>query len=214
MKCEKCGKELPEGVQTCPDCNKKNGHLPMILVAVGGFVLAVIVGVVVGVLVRNADAKTMSDGAVTLGELRQEIQSASAELQEAKAGVADAEKQLSALELRIQEQEKKVKPLEDYYDYSLAPGTYRVGVDLNPGIYHFTYLWKTDEESWGDYIYVKYAGSEGTEETYGGISFDYRIGAENNGEQVSLKLDSGSTVYVEGDYGLWMPGQRLTISGQ
>lgn len=171
--------------------------IPVIITAAAGVVLAL----AVGISVRTIDGKTMTEGGAKLEDLRNELASVSAEL---KA----SESRLESVNAQIESQSKKIKPLENIYDASLAAGTYTVGTDLAPGIYHFTYKLKNSDDSWGDYIYVTYANSEGQDETLGGTKFDYRVEADSDGEQVAIKLDSGSKVVVEGNYGLWNPGKK------
>lgn len=214
VKCSECGKELSDKAHICPNCgapindgkpnadnNKPAGNnfrskLPLLLTAVAGIVLAVITGITV----RTIDGNTLTAGETKLASLRSDLSSVSSELSSAKS-------ELSKIEAQIESQRKKVEPLKDIYDASLAAGTYTVGTDLAPGIYHFTYTLKNPDDFWGDYLYVTYAGSDGTEETLGGTKFDFRVEAEDDGEQVAVKLDSGSKLSVTTEYGNWNPAQ-------
>lgn len=222
--CSECGKEISDKAASCPNCgaavsagysstpappvvvgyikkkkkSKKSGSkLPVILMAIAGIILAVISAVAV----RIIDGNTLITGDTKLSELRSELESVSAQLTSSKAELEKVRKQ-------VESQSKKIKPLSDIYDASLAAGTYTVGTDLEPGIYHFTYKLRDPDEDWGDYLYVINAGSDGAEETLGGTKFDYRIGAENDGEEISIKLDAGSKVTVTSEYGMWKPGKH------
>ena len=222
IQCSECGKEISEKAASCPNCGaavnaekptvsyvnksdrKSRSKLPVIIMAVAGIVLAVIAGVAV----RIIDGKTLMTGETKLSNLRSELASVSAELSSSKA-------ELSKIEAQIESQSKKIEPLKDIYDASLAAGTYTVGTDLAPGIYHFTYNLKDPDDTWGDYIYVTFANSEGAEETLGGTKFDFRTEADSDGEQVAIKLDAGSKITVESEYGLWNPGkQPLANTGE
>ena len=215
IQCSECGKEISDKAASCPNCGaavntenqtgsikKKSGKksqskLPVIIMAVAGVVLAVIAGV----SVRIIDGRTLMTGEIKLSELRSELASVSSELSSSKT-------ELSKIEAQIESQSKKIEPLKDIYDASLAAGTYTIGTDLAPGVYHFTYNLKEPDDTWGDYIYVTYADSKGANETLGGMKFDYRIEADSDGEQVSIKLDAGSKITVESGYGNWNPGKK------
>lgn len=213
--CSECGKEISDKASSCPNCGatvnitsipstkhkqkNKASKIPIILTAIGGIILAIIVGI----SVRIIDGQTLLTGETKLSTLRSELESVSLALSSSKA-------ELSKINAQIEKQNKKIEPLKDIYDFSLVAGKYTVGIDLEPGIYHFTYTLKDPNESWGDYLYITYADSNGTNETLGGTEFDYRIEAEDDGEQVSIKLDTGSTLFVETDYGNWNPGKKPT----
>lgn len=220
IKCPECSKEISDKAVNCPNCGaavntensisaavnksgneKVQGKLFPLSVGVAGVVLAI----VVGVSVRIIDGKTLSTGETKLSSLRSELSSVSSELTSAKS-------QLASINSQIESQSKKIKPLEDVYDVSLAAGTYTVGTDLAPGIYHFTYNLKDPDDDWGDYIYVIFADSEGKDETLGGTKFDYRTQADTDGEQVSIKLDAGSKITVTSEYGLWNPGEQTAAN--
>ncbi len=92
----------------------------------------------------------------------------------------------------------------------LPGGTYVIGEDFPEGKYNFTY--KTDmseEDYWGnDYFWITRAGSEGTEETLGGIKYDERFGgfeygAASNGKTSFANLKAGDTIVVDADEGSW-----------
>lgn len=219
IKCPECGREVSDKAVKCPECGTplaskqpdeydyfhmpprtaKPSKLPIILTAIAGIILAA----AVGISVRVIDGKTMMTGETKLAQLRSELASISSELNASKS-------QLDSIKAQIESQSKKIEPLKDIYDASLAAGTYTVGTDLAPGIYHFTYTLKNPDDDWGDYLYVTYAGSEGTEETLGGTKFDFRVEAEEDGEQVSIKLDQGSKLVVSAEYGNWYPGKQPT----
>ena len=219
IKCPECGKDVSDKADSClycgtpiankqldkyehfytPSFEEKSSKLPVIITAIVGIFIAV----AVGITVRVIDGKTMSTGETKLAEMRNELASVSSELRSSKT-------QLASIKSQIEAQNKKIEPPKDIYDVSLAAGTYTVGTDLAPGIYHFTYKLKNPDDDWGDYLYVTYAGSEGTEETLGGTKFDFRVEAEEDGEQVSVKLDSGSKLVVSTEYGNWCPGKAIT----
>ena len=220
IKCSECGKELSDKAKICPDCGapvsegiptidyikksrkKSQSNLPLLLMAVAGIALAVITGI----SVRIIDGNTLTTGETKLASLRSELTSVSSELSSSKS-------ELSKIKAQIESQSKKIEPLKDIYDASLAAGTYTVGTDLAPGIYHFIYTLKDPDDTWGDYIYVVFADSKGAEETLGGTKFDYRTEADSDGEQVSIKLDVGSKVTVTAEYGNWCPGKRAVDAG-
>lgn len=178
---------------------KKSSKLPVIITAVLGIVLAVVTAVVV----RTIDGNMLMTGETQLKSLREELNSVSAELSSSQA-------KLEAVNKQLENQSKKIEPLKDIYNVSLAEGTYVVGRDLEPGIYHLVYKLKDPDDIWGDYLYVLFADSEGADKTLGGKKFDYRTEADSDGEEVAIKLDYGSTLTVESDYGLWKPADSIS----
>lgn len=221
VKCTECGKELSDKAKLCPNCGtpineetpitsvpekcEKKSHNKLLLILLT--VVCVVLTVITGITVRIIDGKTLTTGEVKLSSLRNELSSVSTKLSTSKA-------ELSKIKAQIESQKKKIKPVKDIYNVSLAAGTYTVGTDLEPGIYHFTYNLKDPEDTWGDYIYVTFANSEGSDKTLGGTKFDYRTEADIDGEQVSIKLDAGSKVTVEAEYGNWDPGKQPIVEAE
>ena len=155
-----------------------------------------------GIAVHTIDRNTLSNGTETLGELTDKIAVAEDTL-------AEKQEKLNEIEAAIEGQKKKVKPLKEIYDKSLAPGDYVVGEDLEAGIYHFTYKLGSKDDWGGDYIYVIHEGSKGKDKTLGGTRFDFRVQGSDNGEQVSIKLTYGDKVHVETNMGgHWKPGKK------
>ena len=211
MKCANCGSKVKKGTKFCNNCgaeivveetqNEKNENSvnglskKMILIGVAIVVgVALIASVVTGIVVKNIDRNTMKNGKVTLKKLEKKLNNTKVELNE-------KEQRLKEVNAQVKGQEKKIKPLKDIYDKSLAPGEYKVGSDLEPGIYHFKYKLKKKDAWGGDYIYVTHAGSKGKEETLGGTKYDFREEGSDDGEEVSIKLVSGDSVLVETDMG-------------
>ena len=208
MKCSNCGSSVKKGNKFCNNCGAeivveetaknnsakitKSLSTKMILIGVAiVVVVAVIAAVVTGIVVKNIDRNTMKNGEVTLSKLEKELNKTNSELSKNKSELASVNEQLK-------NQKKKIKPLKEIYDKSLASGEYEVGTDLEPGIYHFVY--KTNEkDGWGDYIYVTHKGSKGTEETLGGTKYDFRVEGAKNGDTVSLKLVAGDKVFLDGE---------------
>lgn len=193
MRCYNCGMELTgkfcsncgatsapptAGNNTYANQNPRKKSKKSNLPVIFMAVAGIALAIIVGVSVRIIDSKTLATG----------------------------ETKLDSVETQIESQGEKIEQVKDIYDVSLASGTYIVGKDLAPGIYHFTYTLKNPDRAWGDYIYVTYADSEGTQENVRGIKFDYSTLACEDGVQVSIKLDAGSTVFVEANHGNWNPG--------
>ena len=211
MKCTKCGSKVKKGMKFCNNCGaevvieetpkestvKITSGLSKKMIIIGVAVVvgvAVIAAVVTGIVVKNIDRNTMKTGKVTLGKLEKRLNNTKEELTE-------KEQRLKEVKAQVKGQEKKIKPLKDIYDRSLAPGEYKVGSDLEPGIYHFKYKLKKKDAWGGDYIYITHAGSKGTEETLGGTKYDFRVEGSDNGQDVSVKFVSGDSVHVENDMG-------------
>lgn len=208
MKCTNCGSKVKKGTKFCNNCGAeivieetakdntmktiKSLSTKMIIIGVAiVVVVAIIAAVVTGIIVKNVDRKTMKNGKVTLTKLEKELDKTNSELKKNKDELASVNEQLKT-------QKKKVKPLKEIYDKSLASGEYEVGTDLEPGIYHFVY--KTNKkDGWGDYIYVTHKGSKGSNETLGGTKYDFRAEGEKNGDSVSLKLVAGDKVFLDGE---------------
>ena len=208
MKCANCGSKVKKGTKFCNNCgaeivveetqNEKNENSvnglskKMILIGVAIVVgVALIASVITGIIVKNIDRNTMKNGEITLSKLEKELDKTSSKLEKNKSELASVNEQLKS-------QKKKIKPIKDIYDKSLASGEYEVGTDLEPGIYHFVYKTK-EKDGWGDYIYVTHKGSKGTEETLGGTKYDFRVEAKDNGQAVSLKLVAGDKVFLDGE---------------
>lgn len=208
MKCTNCGSKVKKGTKFCNNCgaeiiieetiNEKtessaNGlSKKMIIIGIAIVIgVALIASVVTGIIVKNIDRNTMKNGKITLSKLEKELNKTSSELEKNKSELASVNEQLKT-------QKKKIKPIKDIYDKSLASGEYEVGTDLEPGIYHFVYKTK-EKDGWGDYIYVTHKGSKGTEKTLGGTKFDFRAEGKENGQAVSLKLVAGDKVFLDGE---------------
>lgn len=211
MKCSNCGNDVNEGTKFCNNCGaaitveekkpetvkveKKKSPVAAIIICIAiAIVLAIASAAVTGIVVKKIDQSTMKTGKMTLSELESKLDNAKKEL-------ADTEQRLNEVKAQVEAQEKKIKPLKDIYNKSLAPGDYKVGADLEPGIYHFKYKLKKKDAWGGDYIYVTHAGSKGSNKTLGGTKYDLRVQGSDDGESVSIKLQAGDKVFVNNDLG-------------
>lgn len=171
---------------------------------IAGLVIGAVAGSLIsGISVRQYDNYTLTTGTTTLEKLVDEIDSSKSQLKQNKA-------ELKQVNLQLESQKKKIKPLKNFY-VPLAAGTYRAGTDIEPGIYHFTYRVQDDDAWGGDYIYVTHQGSKGTDKTLGGTSFDERVEGTKvkGGKQVSIKITAGDKVQVDtGMGGTWDAGKK------
>ncbi len=100
-------------------------------------------------------------------------------------------------------------PIENH-GFPLPGGRYTVGEDLPAGKYLFIYKTNlSDDDYWSnDYLWITYAGSEGTNETWGGDKYDDRVGDVNYadayaGKSFYFNLHDGDMLRVDSDHGEW-----------
>ena len=98
----------------------------------------------------------------------------------------------------------------DNHGLPLPGGRYTIGEDLPAGKYLFTYKTNlSDADYWSyDYLWITYAGSEGTNETWGGDKYDDRVGDVNYeeaciGKSFYFNLHNGDTIRVDSENGEW-----------
>ena len=100
-------------------------------------------------------------------------------------------------------------PIENH-GFPLPGGRYTIGEDLPAGKYLFIYKTNlSDDDYWSnDYLWITYAGSEGTNETWGGDTYDDRVGdvnyeEANAGKSFYFNLHNGDTIRVDSGHGEW-----------
>lgn len=99
-------------------------------------------------------------------------------------------------------------PTENH-GFPLPGGRYTIGEDLPAGKYLFTYKTTMESGYWtNDYLWITYAGSEGTNETWGGDTYDDRVGSVKYedalvGKSFYFNLHNGDTLLVDSEFGEW-----------
>ena len=109
--------------------------------------------------------------------------------------------------------EKKNEPAEitpvENHGFALPGGRYTIGEDLPAGKYLFIYKTTMESGYWtNDYLWITYAGSEGSNETWGGDKYDDRVGSVQYedaliGKSFYFNLHDGDMLLVDSDFGEW-----------
>lgn len=92
----------------------------------------------------------------------------------------------------------------------IPAGEYTGGEDIEEGTYTVNYKTDLGDDSYwsSDYLYITRDGSEGSDETLGGTTFDSRFGGfiyekASAGVNNHLTINNGDKLLVESDYGNW-----------
>lgn len=102
----------------------------------------------------------------------------------------------------------EITPAENH-GTPLPGGRYTIGEDLPAGKYLFVYKTTMESDYWtNDYLWITYAGSEGTNETWGGDKYDDRVGSVKYedalvGKSFYFSLHDGDSLLVDSEFGEW-----------
>ena len=102
----------------------------------------------------------------------------------------------------------EISPVENH-GFALPGGRYTIGEDLPAGKYLFIYKTTMESGYWtNDYLWITYAGSEGTNETFGGDRYDDRVGSVRHedalaGKSFYFNLHDGDVLLVDSEFGEW-----------
>lgn len=132
----------------------------------------------------------------------------------APAAATDASPQETQTVETYIEQTEKTEPANipsaENRGIPLHGGRYTVGEDIPAGKYLFMYKTTLSEDDYwsNDYLWIIYAGSEGSYETFSGARYDDRAGSVSYadacaGKSFYFNLHDGDSLLVDSDSGEW-----------